>query len=251
MPLCVWVLVQLELDLKVQADALTPDCVCSLGQRETCPIISYPVKSDTPSAVTQATPRDEWGREHHGSTWAGCMPGNRTFLSVCLCFCVLCVYSFFHHCTEQMKNVCVNEWTLIKFDTLGMNTICLAVEINKRTHGTNIKIKIWLNLCLQDLLSSFSQLYHSCCSTIDWLEQEVSTHRSHVIALRGELEDVCLRDNLASVPVRCFTSILLFWIIQKRFRETLMRTNLVIFRILRLINQPVQLVIKNSNQALV
>lgn len=80
---------------------------------------------------------------------------------------------------------------------------------HEHTRGINIKIKSRLNLCLQDLLSSFSQLYHSCCSTIDWLEQEVSTHRSHVIALRSELEDVCLLDNLASVPVRCFTSIVL------------------------------------------
>uniref|UniRef100_A0A7N8XD19 Coiled-coil domain containing 171 n=1 Tax=Mastacembelus armatus TaxID=205130 RepID=A0A7N8XD19_9TELE len=30
-------------------------------------------------------------------------------------------------------------------------------------------------------------------SRIDWLEQEVSAHRSHVTALRGELQDVCLR----------------------------------------------------------
>ncbi|CAK6979710.1 coiled-coil domain-containing protein 171-like [Scomber scombrus] len=53
----------------------------------------------------------------------------------------------------------------------------------------------------QSLLSSFSQLYHSCSSRIGWLEQEVSAHRSHVTALRGELQDACLRDNLAFVPV--------------------------------------------------
>ncbi|XP_077962091.1 coiled-coil domain-containing protein 171 isoform X1 [Gasterosteus aculeatus] len=54
------------------------------------------------------------------------------------------------------------------------------------------------------LLSSVALLYHTCCSRIDWLEQEVSTYRGHVTALRGELQDVCLRDNLAYVPVAEF-----------------------------------------------
>ncbi|XP_026224994.1 coiled-coil domain-containing protein 171 [Anabas testudineus] len=53
----------------------------------------------------------------------------------------------------------------------------------------------------QSLLSVVSQLFHTCGSRIDWLEQEVSAHRSHVTALRSELQDVCLRDNLAFVPV--------------------------------------------------
>uniref|UniRef100_A0A3Q3LK77 Coiled-coil domain containing 171 n=2 Tax=Mastacembelus armatus TaxID=205130 RepID=A0A3Q3LK77_9TELE len=53
----------------------------------------------------------------------------------------------------------------------------------------------------QTLLSVVSQLFHTCSSRIDWLEQEVSAHRSHVTALRGELQDVCLRDNLDVVPV--------------------------------------------------
>ncbi|XP_070849134.1 coiled-coil domain-containing protein 171 [Chaetodon trifascialis] len=53
----------------------------------------------------------------------------------------------------------------------------------------------------QTLLSTFSQLYQTCSSRIDWLQQEVSAHRSHVTALRSELQDVCLRDNLAYVPV--------------------------------------------------
>ncbi|XP_074480289.1 uncharacterized protein ccdc171 [Sebastes fasciatus] len=56
----------------------------------------------------------------------------------------------------------------------------------------------------QSLLSSVSQLYHTCSSRIDWLEQEVSAHRGHVIALRSELQDACLRDNLAYVPVAKF-----------------------------------------------
>lgn len=54
---------------------------------------------------------------------------------------------------------------------------------------------------LQDLLSTFSQLYQTCSSRIDWLEQEVSAHRGHVTALRSELQDVCLRETLAYVPV--------------------------------------------------
>lgn len=51
---------------------------------------------------------------------------------------------------------------------------------------------------LQSLLSSIAQLYQTCSSRIDWLEQEVSAHRSHVTTL----QDVCLRDNLAYAPVR-------------------------------------------------
>uniref|UniRef100_A0A3Q0RKR6 Coiled-coil domain containing 171 n=1 Tax=Amphilophus citrinellus TaxID=61819 RepID=A0A3Q0RKR6_AMPCI len=52
----------------------------------------------------------------------------------------------------------------------------------------------------QSFLSIVSQLCHTCSSRIDWLEQEVSAHRSHVTALRSELQDACLRDNLAFVP---------------------------------------------------
>uniref|UniRef100_A0A3Q1EWM4 Uncharacterized protein n=1 Tax=Acanthochromis polyacanthus TaxID=80966 RepID=A0A3Q1EWM4_9TELE len=57
----------------------------------------------------------------------------------------------------------------------------------------------------QRLLSSVSQLCHTCSSRIGWLEQEVSAHRSHVTALLSELQDVCLRDNQAFVPVRRFS----------------------------------------------
>ncbi|KAF3698175.1 Coiled-coil domain-containing protein 171 [Channa argus] len=53
----------------------------------------------------------------------------------------------------------------------------------------------------QSLLSTVSQLFHTCSARIDWLEQEVSANRSHVTALRSELQDACLRDNLAFVPV--------------------------------------------------
>lgn len=57
----------------------------------------------------------------------------------------------------------------------------------------------------QSLLSSVSQLCDTCCSRIDWLEQEVSASRGHVTALRGELrgelQDACLRDNRAYVPL--------------------------------------------------
>ncbi|KAM6894633.1 coiled-coil domain-containing protein 171 [Lycodopsis pacificus] len=56
----------------------------------------------------------------------------------------------------------------------------------------------------QSLLSSVSQLCLTCSSRIDWLEQEVSAYRGHVTALRGELQDACLRDNLAYVPVAEF-----------------------------------------------
>ncbi|XP_076580925.1 coiled-coil domain-containing protein 171 isoform X2 [Chaetodon auriga] len=56
----------------------------------------------------------------------------------------------------------------------------------------------------QTLLSTFSQLYQTCSSRIDWLQQEVSAHHSHVAALRSELQDVCLRDNLAYVPAAQF-----------------------------------------------
>ncbi|XP_010778482.1 coiled-coil domain-containing protein 171 [Notothenia coriiceps] len=56
----------------------------------------------------------------------------------------------------------------------------------------------------QTLLSSASQLFLACCSRIGWLEQEVSAHISHVTALRGELQEVCLRDNLAFIPVEGF-----------------------------------------------
>ncbi|XP_037832540.1 coiled-coil domain-containing protein 171 isoform X2 [Kryptolebias marmoratus] len=56
----------------------------------------------------------------------------------------------------------------------------------------------------QSFLSVVSQLCHAYSSRIHRLQQEVSAHRSHVIALRSELQDACLRDNLAFVPVEEF-----------------------------------------------
>ncbi|RVE60871.1 hypothetical protein OJAV_G00185160 [Oryzias javanicus] len=53
----------------------------------------------------------------------------------------------------------------------------------------------------QSFLSAVSQLCLTCSSRMEWLQQEVSAHRSHVTALRGELQDACLRDSLAFVPV--------------------------------------------------
>ncbi|PWA28102.1 hypothetical protein CCH79_00018260 [Gambusia affinis] len=53
----------------------------------------------------------------------------------------------------------------------------------------------------QSFLSVVSQLHQACCYRMDWLEQEVSAHHSHVTALRGELQDACLRENLAFIPV--------------------------------------------------
>ncbi|XP_013884503.1 coiled-coil domain-containing protein 171 [Austrofundulus limnaeus] len=53
----------------------------------------------------------------------------------------------------------------------------------------------------QSFLSVVSQLCHACSSRIQGLEQEVSAHRGHVMALRGELQDACLRESLSFVPV--------------------------------------------------
>ncbi|XP_056156773.1 coiled-coil domain-containing protein 171-like [Lampris incognitus] len=53
----------------------------------------------------------------------------------------------------------------------------------------------------QSLLSAVSELYHAASSRIGWLEEEVSAHHKHVTALRSELQDACLRDNLAFIPV--------------------------------------------------
>ncbi|XP_055359646.1 coiled-coil domain-containing protein 171-like isoform X2 [Betta splendens] len=53
----------------------------------------------------------------------------------------------------------------------------------------------------QSLHSVISQLFHTCSSRMERLEQEVSAHRSHVTALRSELQDACLHDNQAFVPV--------------------------------------------------
>uniref|UniRef100_A0A668S873 Uncharacterized protein n=1 Tax=Oreochromis aureus TaxID=47969 RepID=A0A668S873_OREAU len=62
-----------------------------------------------------------------------------------------------------------------------------------------LSLSLHVSLSVQSFLSAISQLCHTCSSRIDWLEQEVSSHRSHVTALRSELQDACLRDNLAFV----------------------------------------------------
>ncbi|KAM6909408.1 LOW QUALITY PROTEIN: coiled-coil domain-containing protein 171 [Xenentodon cancila] len=62
----------------------------------------------------------------------------------------------------------------------------------------------------QSFLSVVSQLRHTCRSRIDWLQQEVSAHHSHVTALRSELQDACLRDNQVFVPVEEFPETSLF-----------------------------------------
>lgn len=53
----------------------------------------------------------------------------------------------------------------------------------------------------QSLLATVSELCQAACSRIGALEQEVSAHRDHVSALRMELKDACLRENMAFVPV--------------------------------------------------
>ncbi|CAL9694791.1 unnamed protein product [Knipowitschia caucasica] len=53
----------------------------------------------------------------------------------------------------------------------------------------------------QSLVSSVARLSHTFSSRADWLQQEVSAHQSHVTALRGELQDACLRHNQAFTPV--------------------------------------------------
>uniref|UniRef100_A0A8C4H5Y0 Coiled-coil domain containing 171 n=1 Tax=Dicentrarchus labrax TaxID=13489 RepID=A0A8C4H5Y0_DICLA len=100
--------------------------------------------------------------------------------------------------------------------------VCLSFCLSHPLSGS---LSHSLPVCLQALLSAVSQLYQTCSSRIDWLEQEVSAHRSHVTALRSELQDVCLRDNLLYVPVRRFIINLIFnqfidYLIVAEFPET-------------------------------
>ncbi|KAJ8008572.1 hypothetical protein DPEC_G00106280 [Dallia pectoralis] len=53
----------------------------------------------------------------------------------------------------------------------------------------------------QSLVGMFSEVYHAACSRIGSLEREIATHQSHVSALRTELQDACLRENLCFIPV--------------------------------------------------
>uniref|UniRef100_A0A3P8XPX5 Coiled-coil domain containing 171 n=1 Tax=Esox lucius TaxID=8010 RepID=A0A3P8XPX5_ESOLU len=52
----------------------------------------------------------------------------------------------------------------------------------------------------QSLVGMFSEVYHAVCSRIGSLEREISAHQSHVSALRTELHDACLRENLCFIP---------------------------------------------------
>uniref|UniRef100_A0A8K9XEK8 Uncharacterized protein n=1 Tax=Oncorhynchus mykiss TaxID=8022 RepID=A0A8K9XEK8_ONCMY len=45
-------------------------------------------------------------------------------------------------------------------------------------------------------------LYHAAFSRIGSMEREISAHQSHVSALRKELHDACLREDLCFIPVR-------------------------------------------------
>ncbi|KAL0970570.1 hypothetical protein UPYG_G00243850 [Umbra pygmaea] len=53
----------------------------------------------------------------------------------------------------------------------------------------------------QSLVGMFSEVYNAACSRIGSLEREISTHQSHVSALRTELQDACLRENVCFLPV--------------------------------------------------
>ncbi|KAK6291614.1 hypothetical protein J4Q44_G00373980 [Coregonus suidteri] len=53
----------------------------------------------------------------------------------------------------------------------------------------------------QSLVGTFSEVYHAACSRIGSMEREISAHQSHVSALRTELQDACLRENLCFIPV--------------------------------------------------
>uniref|UniRef100_A0AAZ3SRA7 Uncharacterized protein n=1 Tax=Oncorhynchus tshawytscha TaxID=74940 RepID=A0AAZ3SRA7_ONCTS len=54
----------------------------------------------------------------------------------------------------------------------------------------------------QSLVGTFSELYHAAFSRIGSMEREISAHQSHVSALRKELHDACLREDLCFIPVR-------------------------------------------------
>ncbi|MBN3303822.1 CC171 protein, partial [Amia calva] len=47
----------------------------------------------------------------------------------------------------------------------------------------------------QSFISSFVDLYQLACSKMAQLESEVSSHRSHITALKAELQSACLREN--------------------------------------------------------
>ncbi|XP_071022399.1 coiled-coil domain-containing protein 171 isoform X1 [Oncorhynchus clarkii lewisi] len=53
----------------------------------------------------------------------------------------------------------------------------------------------------QSLVGTFSELYHAAFSRIGSMEREISAHQSHVSALRKELHDACLREDLCFIPV--------------------------------------------------
>ncbi|KAM9390795.1 coiled-coil domain-containing protein 171 isoform 1-T1 [Salvelinus alpinus] len=53
----------------------------------------------------------------------------------------------------------------------------------------------------QTLVGTFSELYHAAFSRIGSMEREISAHQSHVSALRKELQDACLREDLCFIPV--------------------------------------------------
>ncbi|XP_052332186.1 coiled-coil domain-containing protein 171-like [Oncorhynchus keta] len=53
----------------------------------------------------------------------------------------------------------------------------------------------------QSLVGTFSELYHAAFSRIGSMEREISAHQSHVSALRNELHDACLREDLCFIPV--------------------------------------------------
>lgn len=52
----------------------------------------------------------------------------------------------------------------------------------------------------QSLVGMFSELYHAAFSRIGSMEREISAHQSHVSALRKELQDACLREDLRFIP---------------------------------------------------
>uniref|UniRef100_A0A3B3HSA5 Coiled-coil domain containing 171 n=1 Tax=Oryzias latipes TaxID=8090 RepID=A0A3B3HSA5_ORYLA len=109
------------------------------------------------------------------------------------------------HCMEAAETACkqVRESLLQSQHSLTAKPRLLMLRKDQSELGGSESIMgtAERSAC-QSFLSAVSQLCLTCSSRIDWLQQEVSAHRSHVAALRGELQDACLRDSLAFVPVR-------------------------------------------------
>uniref|UniRef100_A0A672K9P0 Uncharacterized protein n=1 Tax=Sinocyclocheilus grahami TaxID=75366 RepID=A0A672K9P0_SINGR len=120
---------------------------------------------------------------------------NIKILRIYLFFCSACLHVFFGF---QMKDhVVLSKRASSRNDfTLQLSRLSLIPSDLQRIMG-NPETE-----ACQRLVMHFLELHQLVCSKTSSQERAISSYESHIMALKSELQDACLRERNSCIPVR-------------------------------------------------